>query len=52
MTSVSGSIPKLGKGYALGAIQHTHEKKERPVNKRPGKKVHKNIPAMAYRRNR
>ena len=30
--------------YALGAIQHTHEKKDKPTNKKPGRKVHRNTP--------
>ena len=33
--------------YALGAIQHTHEKKDKPTNKKPGKNIHRNAPIIA-----
>jgi len=40
------------KRYALGAIQHTHEKNDKPTNKKAGKNVHRNMPVIAYKRTR
>ena len=52
VTFVSRSIPKLEKTSPLGAIQHAHEKKDKPRNKKPGKIVHRNTPVMTYKKNR
>ena len=38
-------------GYILGAIQHTHEKKDKPTNKKPGTNVHRNVPVITQIKN-